>query len=119
MDERDFPQANDWLLFGFLMFSVSSSWDWRNMQQRADMKDRDTLFPTLKELEGYLELPFGAFVIVSDFLYSHFNPSLHCARKLDRVSSQLRELEELPWGKWAYSCDKGSEPSEKDSAPSA
>ena len=121
MDERDFTRANDWILFGFLLFSVSSQWNWRDVQRRADMKDRVALFASLGELEVFVELPCGAFAIVADFLLSQFNPSLQGpTRNLDRLSSQLRALEKLPWGKWEYGYDENSESSsDKDSTPSA
>ena len=91
------------------------------MQRRADMKDRVALFTSLGELEVFLELPCGAFAIVADFLLSQFNPSLQGpTRNLDRLSSQLRALEKLPWGKWEYGYHEISESSsDKDSTPSA
>ena len=120
MDERDFAASSDWILFGFLLFSVSSSWNWRDVQQRPEMEERVGLFLTLEELEAFFELPCGAFTSASDFMHCRFDPTLrHDVKNLDNVSSQLRALEVLPWGKWTYRCHEDSEPGEQESLPSA
>lgn len=88
IDERDFPQANDWLLFAFLLFSMSSSWwDWRVASKCLDQQ-----LLSIAEAERLLCIPSGALLLVKPFAFSHFSPRIQNHRDLGLLEASLANL---------------------------
>ena len=100
VERQDFLLANDWLLFGFLLFTVVSSprWDWRQVSKYLVGRQKlDGSLLRAADAELFLCLPSGAFAVIEEFAVSRFGPRIQSNRNLDLIPELLDALTALEW----------------------